>query len=105
MKQTYNNIDKYELICLNILKDIEEEYNNKIINKAKMYDEDICKFVEDYLGVKLTRYQKIILKNKQFINNTVYPIVYPRHHNINYIKFIQEQMLKYVLHNNSKIGD
>ena len=63
---------------------------------------DICKFVEDYLGVKLTRYQKIILKNKQFINNTVYSRRYKINSNI---KFIYEQMLKYILHNNYKTGD
>lgn len=99
MKQTYSNIDKYELICLNILKDIEEEYNNKIINKAKMYDEDICKFAEDYFGVKLKCYQKIMLREQRFINNVIYPIVYPRHNKVNHIKFIYEAMLKYVLHN------
>lgn len=58
MKQTYDNINKYELICLHIQEEIE---NNKIIKFKNNYT--ISEFAEKYLGVKLLPYQKVFLDN------------------------------------------
>ena len=58
MKQTYDNINKYELICLHIQEEIEK---NKVIKFKNNYT--ISELAELYLGVKLLPYQKVLLDN------------------------------------------
>lgn len=66
MKQTYDNINKYKLICLHIQQEIEK---NKIIKFKNNYT--VSEFAEQYLGVKLSSYQKVLLDNVDKIINSL----------------------------------
>ena len=67
MNRTYNNIEKYKIICEEILNKI---YIDNHIELTKKYHEDIGLFCKDMLGIKLKPYQKILLKLYSIINNS-----------------------------------
>ena len=67
MNRTYNNIEKYKIICEEILNKI---YIDNRIELIKKYHEDIGLFCEDILGIKLKPYQKILLKLYSIIYNS-----------------------------------
>ena len=67
MNRTYNNIEKYKIICEEILNKI---YIDNCIDLTKKYHEDIGLFCEDILGIKLKPHQKILLKLYSIINNS-----------------------------------
>ena len=67
MSRTYNNIEKYKIICEEILNKI---YIDNHIELTKKYHEDIGLFCEDILGIKLKLYQKILLKLYGIIDNS-----------------------------------
>lgn len=68
-KQTYNK-DKWKYICEEILERINTERYSKAVNS---YRNDICKFTEDILGIKLTKYQQALLKMNHEVFNPIVP--------------------------------
>ena len=68
-KQTYNK-DKWKYICEEILERINTERYSKAVNS---YRNDICKFTEDMLGIKLTKCQQALLKMRHEVFSPIIP--------------------------------